>query len=146
MTFVDIKPGQWVLAFYEPFGPNSLTLAEHLERFTSRGGGWDCIPSNEIFHLYRVSRATPKTYHVDEMDTHLRAYVTKTQYRGNVIAAGTKDEMTELRKRFYAIGKEADDQIDFAVDRLARPVRRRVYAKARKEIHKLLPQHFGRGE
>lgn len=144
--FVTLEPGQWALAFYEPFSPHTRSLAEHLEMFTSCGGGWDHIPEQEIFHLYRVSRVMPKTYHFDDMVTHARAYVTKTQYRANVIAAGDKDEMLALRKRFYAIGHEADDQIDFVVERLARPVRKRVYAQALKEIHACLPHIFSKSE
>lgn len=142
--FVTLTPGQWALAFNEPFGPHSRSLTAHLEMFTSCGGGWDHIAEQEIFHLYRVSRVMPNTYHCNDMVTHDRAYVTKRLYRGNVIAAGDKDEMLALRKRFYAIGHEADEQIDFVVERLARPVRRRVYAKALKEVHACLPHIFGR--
>ena len=148
-AFVDIKPGQWVLAFDQPYGPYDRKLPEHLEMFAYRGGDWDSHHASEIFIVHLVDAVAPKTYQA-QADTpesmwRQRARPAGRYYRSHVIAAGaTKDEMISLRDRFFAIGAEADDQIDFVVERLARPIRARVRKKAVKEVRACLPQHFGR--
>jgi hypothetical protein len=142
-SYIDITAGQWVLAFNEPFGPMK-DLAEHLENFSRRGGGWDHIPEDEILHLYRVSHVMRKTYHYDEVVKHYRGYITKTQYRFNVIAAGSKDEMLALRKRLFAIGVESSDRIEAEMYRRIEKFSEREQAKAVKRIHRVLPQIFGR--
>lgn len=142
-SFVDMKTGQWVLAFYEPYGCYDRTLAEHLKSFKRRAGGWSTVPAGEIFHLHHVSRVMPKTYYAHQQITHDRAYLKKQLLRDFVISASDdKAELIALRDELYAIGVEADDAIDFAVERLARPVRRRIYGKSEKAIHALLPHIF----
>lgn len=142
-AFVTIEPGQWVLAFHQPYGPYGKPMREHLEMFCQSGGGWDTHDKDDMIFVLKVDRVMPKTY------TAFGAtrYTGEGQRmdRGCVIAAcATEDEAVALRTRFFAIGVQADDQIDFVVERLARPVRKRVYAKALKEIHACLPHIFGR--
>ena len=141
--FVTLAPGQWVLAFNQPYGPHDRPMPEHLEMFAHAGGGWDTHLKDEIFLIQQVNRVMPKTYTAFGSTR----YTSDGQRmdRGCVIAdCATEDEAVALRNRFFAIGIEADDQIDFVVERLARPVRKRVYAKALKEVHTCLPHIFGK--
>jgi len=132
---VDIRPGQWVLAFDQPYFYPGSDMAGWLAKFVSRGGGWDDRRADEMFVVHQVEAASPKTYLAESG---------RRFYRERVVASlESESEAKALRDRFFAIGDEADDQIDFAVERLARPIRRRVYAKALKEIHKTLPHIFG---
>ncbi|PWE55453.1 hypothetical protein DEM27_15475 [Metarhizobium album] len=139
---VDIKPGQWVLAFNEPFGPYDCTLAEHLEKFASQGGGWDHVSCDELFHLYRVSWVMPKTYNADEMVTHWRAYLKKRLCRSLVIAAGDRREMIDLRDRFYEIGVDTTRRINTEMHRVVAKFAQREEAKALQRIHSILPHVF----
>lgn len=143
-TLIDIKPGQWVLAFFQPYGLyDDRPMTEHLEMFVRNGGGWDGHQADEIFLIVEVEKVMPKTYISVGESRHVRRG--ERLYRVNVIAAfSTQAEAIALRDRFHAIGVAADDQIDFVVDRLARPVRKRVYAKALKKVHACLPHIFGR--
>lgn len=52
--FIDIKPGQWVLAFDQPYGPYDRTMAEQVELFASRHGGWEGSP--ELCHRILVEK------------------------------------------------------------------------------------------
>ena len=143
--FVDIKPGQWVLAFNEPYGPHMSTMADHLENFSHRGGGWDTHSKAEVLHVYEVDQVMPKTYTVGETVTHDRPYLSKRQCRMYVIAAGSKGEMLELRDKFFAIGVEADDRIHAEMYRRIEKFSDRERARALQRVHRLLPHHFGRG-
>jgi hypothetical protein len=144
-ALVDIKPGQWVLAFYQPYGLyDDRPMTEHLEMFVRNAGGWDSHGTEEIFLIHEVEKGLPKTYIAADESRRVRRG--ERLYRVNIIAACSFEaEATALRDRFHAIGLAADDQIDFVVDRLAKPVRKRVYAKALKEVHACLPHIFGRG-
>ncbi|CAN7583818.1 hypothetical protein [Rhizobium leguminosarum] len=51
-VLIDIRPGQWVLAFDEPYGPYMRSMQEQLEMFRNRGGGWDSHSAMEIFHVW----------------------------------------------------------------------------------------------
>ncbi|ANL48667.1 hypothetical protein AMC87_CH04046 [Rhizobium phaseoli] len=142
-TFVDIKPGQWVLAFDEPYGPYVRTMEEQLEMFRQRGGGWDSHDAAEIFHVYKVKDVKPKTYFIGESVTHPGAYLKERQPRTHVIAAGvSKEEMIHLRDRLFAIGDEADDRIEAEMYRRIERFAAKERAKAMTKIHRLLPHHF----
>lgn len=146
-AFVDIEPGQWVLAFDEPYGPHDSTLAEHVERFSQRGGGWDSHRKTEILHVYQVVTVTPKSYTVGEVDASRRSHIAKRQYRSHVIASGpTKEKMVTLRDRFFAIGCDSSDRIEAEMYRRIQKFADREEAKALKKIHRALPQIFGRVE
>ena len=60
MTYIDIKPGQWVLAFNEPYGPHDKPMAEHLEMFVHEGGGWDGHRASEILTSTTSRRSVRK--------------------------------------------------------------------------------------
>lgn len=62
---VDIKPGQWALAFDQPYFFPGSDMAEWLEKFVCRGGGWDSHRAAEIFLVHRVETVKPKTYFAD---------------------------------------------------------------------------------
>ncbi|MBY5397962.1 hypothetical protein HFN01_24420 [Rhizobium leguminosarum] len=142
-SFIDIKPSQWVLAFDEPYGPYMRSMQEQLEMFRNRGGGWDSHSAAEIFHVYQVMDVKPKTYFIGESVTHPHAYLKARQPRTHVIAAGaTKDEMIDLRDRFFSIGIETDDQIEAEMYRRIEKFAAKKRAAAVREIHRLLPRHF----
>ncbi|MBX4972152.1 hypothetical protein [Rhizobium lentis] len=141
--FIDITPGQWVLAFNEPYGPYSSEMPEHLAMFCQRGGGWDSHRAEEIFHVYQVTEVKPKTYFIGESVTLPHAYLKTRQPRTHVIAGGlAKDEMIVLRDRFFAIGNETDDRIEAEMYRRIKKYSAKEYAKAEAKIHRLLPHHF----
>ncbi|OWV87345.1 hypothetical protein ATY75_03275 [Rhizobium sp. N122] len=146
-VFVDIKPGQWVLAFNEPYGPQMRDMPEHLEMFSNRGGGWESHLVDEIFHVYEVADVKPKPYHprtytIGQSITRPRAYLRERQYRGNVVAVGTKEKMIALRDRLFAIGEETDDRIEAEMYRRIEKFAARKRAAAERKIHRLLPHHF----
>ncbi|MGO7279393.1 hypothetical protein ACCT18_29520 [Rhizobium ruizarguesonis] len=142
-VLIDIRPGQWVLAFDEPYGPYMRSMQEQLEMFRNRGGGWDSHSAMEIFHVYQVMDVKPKTYFIGESVTHPHAYLKARQPRTHVIAAGaTKEEMIDLRDRFFSIGNETDDQIEAEMYRRIEKFAAKKRAAAVREIHRLLPHHF----
>jgi hypothetical protein len=146
-AFVDIKPGQWVLAFNEPYGPCVRDMRGHLELFSHRGGGWESHRASEIFHVYEVldtkpARYHPRTYTIGQSVTSPNAYLKERQWRGNIIAAGTKEKMIELRDRLFAIGEETDDVIEAEMYRRIEKFAERKRAAAERKIHRLLPHHF----
>lgn len=150
--FIPIEAGQWVLAFSEPYSPHEGTMAEHLERFERRGGGWDSHRPEEIFMVHQVSSISPKTY-MAPMPPRWRysgsensAGAETRHPRGNVIAVGkTEAEMMKLRAKFYEMGDAADYAIEAETDRRMAKFRERRYRKAEQKIHKLFPHFFGRG-
>lgn len=143
--FVDIKPGQWVLAFDEPYGPYMRPMLEHLEMFRMRGGGWDSHSPAEIFHVYQVRDVKPKTYFIGEAVTHPHAYLKERQPRTHVISAGaTKEAMVALRDRLFSIGDETDDRIEAEMHRRIEKFSAREHAKAEAKIHRLLPHFFAK--
>lgn len=85
----------------------------------------------------------PKTYFIGESVTHPHAYLKARQPRTHVIAAGaTKEEMIDLRDRFFSIGNETDDQIEAEMYRRIEKFAAKKRAAAVREIHRLLPHHF----
>lgn len=149
-AFIDIKPGQWVLAFAEYYGPPAGEMPEHLESFSKRGGGWDTHRVTEILHVCEVvdikpAKYHPRTYAIGQSITSRHDSPKQRQWRGAVIAAGTKEKMIALRDRLFAIGAEADDAIETEMYRRIQKFEAREREKARKKIRRLLPQHF-RGE
>lgn len=143
--FIEIKPGQWVLAFSQPYGPYDKTIEKHLEMFTHRGGGWESHRPDDIFMVHRVSSVAPKTYMAPETERwrHGRPGQDKRFDRINVIAAGkTEAEMIAIRDNLFAIGVTADDRIEAEMYRRIEKFAARERAKAEKKIHKLFPHFF----
>ncbi len=142
MSTVDIKPGQWVLAFHQPFGPYVREMPQHLEGFAHRGGGWDNCRPSEIFLIHQVDRVMPKTYTSTANDSRF----VKDEDRLNritVIAAGpSKESMIALRDKLYAIGVETDDAIEAEMYRRIEKFAAKKRGAAERKIHRLLPHHF----
>lgn len=143
--FIDIQPGQWVLAFNEHYGPHDRTMEEHLEMFVHRGGGWDSHRANEILHIYHVLKVSPKTYEISEpVAANYPAYANARQHRSLAVAAGDNlDAMRMLRDKFFAIGEDASDRIEHEMHRRIQKFAEREEAKALKKIHRCLPHIFG---
>ncbi|WP_455918779.1 hypothetical protein [Ensifer canadensis] len=142
--FVHIQPGQWALAFDQPYGPYLRPMPEHLEGFASRGGGWESHRPSEIFVIHQVEKVMPKTYtstgndsrHVSDGDRLDRMLV---------IATGPSPElMLALRDKLFAIGVATDDAIEAEMYRRVEKFAARKRAVAEGKIHRLLPHHFGR--
>lgn len=146
-AFIDIKPGQWVLTFDQPYGPYHSDMPEHLERFAQRGGGWDSCHADEIFIVHLVDSVAPKTYQAkaDEPESKVRwrAHPAGRYYLSHVIAAGTtRDEMIAFRNRLFAIGVETDDAIEAEMYRRIEKFAERKRAAGEKKIRKLFPNFF----
>lgn len=144
-TFVDIKAGQWVLAFDQPFGPYFREMPEHLETFASRGGGWDSMHQAEIFIVHQVLSLAPKTYQAAASDSRYRrdGHPAGRYYRSHVVAAfRTHDAAISLRDRFFAVGDAASDKIEAEMYRRIEKFAAKERAKAEAKIHRLLPHHF----
>jgi hypothetical protein len=134
--FVHIEPGQWVLAFFQPYGPYAREMPEHLELFAQRGGGWDSHRATEIFHVHQVQRVAPKTYWTVSGERLERSHV---------IAAGQSEPtMIALRDKLFAIGSDADDKIEAEMHRRIERFEAKVRATALKKVHAALPHIFGR--
>ena len=143
-TFVDIKPGQWALAFFQPFGPYFREMPEHLEGFARRGGGWDNCEPAEIFQIHQIVKVMPKTY---ISSGNKGRYVSDGDRldRLTVIAAGSsREKMIELRDKLYAIGVETSDAIETEMYRRIAKFAERKEAQAQKRIHRMFPEIFGR--
>jgi hypothetical protein len=141
--FVDMKPGKWALAFFQPYGPYSHSMQEHLEMFARRGGGWDSHRATEIFLIHQIEAVKPKTYTAIGSSSRVRAG--ERLARTHVIAAvDTEAEAIALRDRFFAIGVDADDRIEAEMYRRIAKFETRETAKAVKRVHRCLPHIFGR--
>lgn len=147
-VLIDIKPGQWVLAFDQPYGPYSREMPEHLEMFSSRGGGWESDKAGEIFIVHQVEAVSPKTY--------MATSATRGGYRwgehpagryprSHVVATfGSEAVALAFRDKFFAVGTESSDRIEAEMYRRIEKFADREHGKAVQKIHKLLPQFFGR--
>lgn len=144
--FVHIEPGQWVLAFDEPYGPFDRSMSQHLEMFSGAGGGWGGHHKDDILHIYEVTTVMPKTYTIGESVTHPCAYLKSRLHRSLIIAAGTKEEMIRFRDIFFAIGVDTDHRVGKEMYRRIEKFEAREDAKAVKKIHKMLPHFFGGAE
>ncbi|MGP4691637.1 hypothetical protein [Agrobacterium cavarae] len=142
-SLIPIAPGQWVLAFDEPYGPFDRTMAQHLEMFSNEGGGWESHRKNEILHVYEVTAVMPKTYTIGESDTHPHAYLKSRLQRSLVIAAGSKAEMIKVRDAFFAVGVETDRRVSAEMYRRIAKFAAREDQKAVRKIRKMLPHFFG---
>lgn len=145
-ALVDMKPGQWVLAFDQPYGPYTREMPEHLEMFASRGGGWDSHHAAEIFIVHLVEAVAPKTYHAAASDARYRrdGHPAGRYYRSHVVAvAASQAEAIAFRDRFFAIGEASDNKVSAEMYRRIEKFADREHGKALNRIHKLLPRFFG---
>ncbi|AOF91718.1 hypothetical protein [Sinorhizobium sp. RAC02] len=142
--FVTLKPGQWVLAFHQPYFYPGSDMAEWLERFTSDGGGWLGHKASETFAVHKVEKVMPKTYVAQAWWRSASKDEVCRYPRGTVIQAfATQAEAIALRDRFHAIGVKATGDIEKEATRLIQSYAAKREAKALKEVHACLPHIFG---
>jgi hypothetical protein len=143
MTFIDIKPGQWVLGFHMPYGPyDDKPLSEVLEGYAFLH--WmDSREKDEVFFVLQVAKVMPKTF-IASGSSRLSDEGERLP-RGNVIGAFKSEaDAIALRDRLFAIGEETGDKIEKEMYRRIEKFSQREQAKSLKKIHRLLPHHFGR--
>ncbi|NTJ63513.1 hypothetical protein G6M50_38225 [Agrobacterium rhizogenes] len=146
MTFIDIEPGQWVLAFQQPYGPYHLAMPDHLEMFAERGGGWDHHHASEIFVVHLVEAIAPKTYQAAASDPSYRqlGHPVGRHHRSHVIAAvASQTEAIALRDKFFGIGVDTSNATEEHMRRRIEKFAQKKSTSALRKIHRLLPEHFG---
>lgn len=144
-TFLDMKPGQYVLCFDEPYFHPDENITKVCERLDTRGAGWD-FAVKELFEIRQVIKVMPKTYTFTTIiakrtpDCEVRR-----AYRDSIVqVADDVESLVALRDKLLAIGVETDDAIEKEMYRRISPFENRLRAKALKKVHKLLPHIFGR--
>lgn len=135
-SLVHIESGQWVLTFYQPYFPPDRDMKDHLECFTTWGGGWDGHRADEIFLVHQVEVVKPKTYITPQHERFFRSHV--------VAGCATEKDAVCLRDRFFAIGRDATKAIEAEMHRLVKPFAKQKQADALEQIHAALPHIFGR--
>jgi hypothetical protein len=149
-ALVLIQPGQWVLAFNDPYGPwprGDLDMAEMLERLQYGGGGWDCLRRpEEQFAVRQASRVMPKTYTHSRPSALYPSTMTEDRHhRENVVAAAdSAGEMLALRDKLFAIGFAAERAIEEETARLIADFAAKTRSEALTKVHAALPHIFGR--
>lgn len=140
--YVDIKAGQFVLAFKQPFGPYDRSLQKHVEMFVISGGGWDGFRATELFDIHHVVSVSPNTYKgIDPDDTDQE----QGRYPRSHVVAGTDTRLdaTILRDQLFSVGETADARISMETHRLIKEFEKKERAYALTHIHELLPHIFG---
>ncbi len=139
-TFVDIKPGQWVLSFHQPFGPYVRTMPEVLESYAVKH--WmDGFSKEETFFVAEVEKVMPSTFIASEPVQYESARISRCQ----VIAAyRSRNAAIAFRDKFFSIGEETGNAIEKEMYRRVEKFAERKRVAAVRKIHRLLPQHFGR--
>ncbi|MBB4103556.1 hypothetical protein [Allorhizobium borbori] len=140
-SFVDIAPGQWVLAFHQPYGPYDRTLAEIIAGYASHH--WmDNRDKAEIFFVMQIQKVMPSTYQVFGSSRFIRE--DERLPRSHVIA-GCKSEAAAiaLRDMIFDTGFEAGERIEAEMHRRIKKFADRERARALKKIHRTLPHIFG---
>lgn len=143
--YVDIKEGQIALVFQQPFGPYDRSLQEHMERFTSCGGGWDTFRASELFEFHLICSVAPNTYKAHLVDADILKTSLPRRYPRSHVVAGTDtiQDATILRDQLYLIGELADNRVNREMYRLIAPFEEKEREYARQQIHGLFPHIFG---
>jgi hypothetical protein len=136
-AFVQMNPGQWALAFDQPYFHPGSDMAEWLVRFTTWGGGWDGHRATEMFLVHEIQSVKPKTYFTTGGERFHRECV--------VAACETSAAAIELRDSFFAIGVETTTAVEEEMHRLVQPFAERKEAEALERIHACFPHIFGSG-
>lgn len=140
-VFIDMKPGQYALAFQPSFFDDRKSLSENVEMLRYRGSGWEWA-AKELFAIHLIGKVMPKTYGGTDISTK---QATMRLYRDAVVAVSDSEvELTALRDRLVAIGDRADTKIEEETARRMAPFIRKVRSEAISEIRKTLPHIFGR--
>jgi hypothetical protein len=139
-AFVDIKPGQWVLAFHQSFGPYYRSMQETLEGLAFKH--WmDSFRKEEIFFTIEVAKVMPSTFIAVGSVSYIRegARIPRAQ----VIASHRSEaDALALRDKLFAIGAETGEAIEKEMYRRIEKFAARKRAAAERKIHRLLPHHF----
>ncbi|MGE7367886.1 hypothetical protein ACQKKX_02295 [Neorhizobium sp. NPDC001467] len=140
--FVDIQPGQWVLAFHQPYGPYDRTLAETIEGYAFHH--WmDNRDKNEVFFVMQITKVMPNTYQVAGSQRYIRDG--ERLPRSNVIAScKTEAAAVALRDKIFDTGVETGERIEKEMYRRIQKFADREKAKSITKIRRLLPEVFGR--
>jgi hypothetical protein len=138
--FIDIKPGQWVLAFHQPFGPYVHSMPETLESYAFKH--WmDNFDKDEIFFVLPVAKVMPNTFIAVGSQRYIREG--ERIPRVQVIAACRSEaKARDLRDKLFAIGVETGEAIEKEMYRRIEKFAARKRAAAERKIHRLLPHHF----
>lgn len=137
-AFIDIKPGQWVLAFQYTFGPHFREMPDLLESFAVKH--WmDTFSKEEIFFVAQVDTVKPKTFTTTEPVPYEGSRIPRCQV---IAACRSKEAAIALRDKFFAIGEEAGEAIEKEMHRRIEKFADRKRAAGEKKIRRLLPQHF----
>ncbi len=141
-ALVPIEPGQWVLAFHQPYGPYDRPLPELLEGYAFRH--WmDTHRKEEIFFVLQVLKVMPKTFvaigscrFIDEGARLPRSHV--------IAACHSEAAAIALRDKLFAIGVETGEKIEQEMYRRIEKFAAREREKALRKVHACLPHIFGR--
>jgi hypothetical protein len=138
IAFIDIKPGQWVLAFQQPFGPYVREMPDLLESYAVKH--WmDSHRKDEIFFVAQVETVKPKTFTATEPVRYEHSRIPRCQV---IAACRSKNAAIALRDKFFAIGEEAGDAIEKEMYRRIEKFTDRKRAAAEKKIRRLFPSFF----
>ncbi|RLP22249.1 hypothetical protein [Mesorhizobium sp. YM1C-6-2] len=144
-TFVDIKPGQWVLAWQPTaFLAGEHEMAEALEGLRFGGAGWTYVKAGDLFAVHQITKVMPKTYKAMPYADGTEDGSEVRDYRAAVIAASANwAEIIRLCDTLFAIGREADDAIEAEAARLIAPFEKATREAAVAKVRAALPHHFG---
>lgn len=139
---IPIEPGQWVLAFHQPYGLyDGITMAERLEQYAFRHWFEVARPDEEFF-VVQVDQVKPKTYTVLGSGRYIRAGERLPRY--NVVAALTTEAAgLALRDKLCSIGEEVGSRIEKEMHRRIQKFSEREKVKGLKRVHRCLPRFFG---
>lgn len=141
-AIIPIEPGQWVLAFHQPYGLyDGITMAERLKQYASRH--WmEVARPDEEFLVIQVDQVKPKTYTVLGSGRYICTGGRLPRY--NVVAALTTEAAgLALRDKLCSIGEEVGSRIEKEMHRRIQKFSEREQAKGLERVHRCLPQFFG---
>ncbi len=137
-VFIDIQPGQWVLAFQHPFGPYVREMPELLESYAIKH--WmDSFRKEEIFFIAQVEAVKPKTFTTTEPVPYEGSRIPRCQV---IAACRSKEAAIALRDKFFAIGEEAGEAIEKEMYCRIEKFADRKRAAGEKKIRRLFPAFF----
>lgn len=143
--YVDIKAGQWVVAFPDEYFDCNRTLAENVERLKMKGAGWDwCV--SEVLTIRRVLKVMPKTYDAPVNSRRDDGPKRREQRAAVIASVDTSDDALRLSAALLGIGFTAEERINREMYRLVAPFAQRETEAAIRKIHELLPHIFGEAD
>ncbi|WP_404861844.1 hypothetical protein [Georhizobium sp. MAB10] len=131
---IDIKSGDWVLGFHESFMYHEDSIEMAVERFQTRGCGWDWAPAHKLMYVVPAEVVKPKTFWGVDGERRWRCYV--------IAVLPDEASALALARRLHAIGEEASARVENEARRLLAPIEKRERAKALVKIRAALPHLF----